>query len=305
VSENVILALPLDRVTVGARLRPVDADYVALLAASMEATGQHTPVDVGPADADGRHPLIAGAHRHAAALAAGLPSLLARVFEGSEDECKLLEIDENLMRRELSELDRAVFLVERKAIYERLHPDAKRGGNRAKDQTEENFRLAPRQESFASATATKLGISDRQVRTYIARARIVARVPELREALARSRWADNGAVLDELARVEAVDDLRALIGTLLRAEKPPANIRAAQLELGLIREAVASPDDVELHRMREAWRKSGARARRQFLAGLLADPAQRRLVTAAMGDVEDAVEARQQRVLDAVAGGHA
>lgn len=130
-SDITLLSIPLDRVTVGPRLRPVDADYVALLAASMAETGQHTPVDVGPADAEGRHPLIAGAHRHAAATAAGLPTLLARVFTGSDDARKLLEIDENLLRRELNELDRAVFLAARKDIYERLYPETRHGGARA------------------------------------------------------------------------------------------------------------------------------------------------------------------------------
>lgn len=297
-SDITLLSIPLDRITVGPRLRPVNADYVALLAASMAETGQHTPVDVGPADAEGRHPLIAGAHRHAAALQAGLPTLLARVFTGSADEAQLLEIDENLMRHELNELDRAVFLAQRKAIYERLFPETKRGGKRHGGQTEENFRLIPRQESFAAATAARLGISDRQVRTYLARARIATRVPELREDLARSRWADNGAVLDELARVEKDDDLRRLIHALLRPALPVASLRAAQLELGLVKAPPAPEEDAQVRRLLTAWDKATARAQRAWLDALLDNPKARATVQEAL----DAAERRQDRVVAALAG---
>lgn len=190
-----ILSIPVERIIVANRLRPVDADYVQMLAASMAETGQHTPIQVGPANAEGLHRLIAGAHRHSAALAAGLPSLQAIVFSGSELEARMLEVDENLLRRELSEMDRAVFLAERKAIYEALHPETAHG-KAPKGKVEENFHI-PGRESFAAETAKKLGVSDRQVRTYLARARIE---PELRAQLAPTRWADHGATLDALAK---------------------------------------------------------------------------------------------------------
>lgn len=300
-TEITLLAIPLDRITVGPRLRAVDHDIVAAIAASMATTGQHTPVDVGPADAGGRHPLIAGAHRHAAALQAGLPTLLARVFEGTDDQCKLREIDENLLRRELSELDRAVFLAERQAIYQKLYPNTGRGGDRKSgrgDQTEGNFRLIEGQESFAAATATKLGVSERQVRTYLARAKIFRRAPELREPLALSRWADNGAVLDELARVEDPATLRRLVKTLLREALPVASIRAAQLELGLIKAPVTSADDEQAAKLLSRWRKASKRARDIVLRELLADRPTRTAIEQMLG----AGEAAQDRVVAALAG---
>ena len=295
-SDITLIALPLDRVHVGPRLRAVDDDYVALLAASMAETGQHTPVDVGPADAEGRHPLIAGAHRHAAATEAGLPTLLCRVFEGSALEAQLLEVDENLLRRELSELDRAVFLEKRKALYEQIYPETRHGGDRRSKQTAEDFRLHPRQESFAAATARKLGVTDRQVRTYIARARIFQRAPELRDPLARSRWADNGAVLDELARVEDAATLRRLVQALLREALPVPSIRAAQLELGLIKAPVASADEQQASKLLSRWRKVSKRARDIVLGELLADRATRTAIEQMLA----ARETAQDRVLRAL-----
>ncbi|MBX9594206.1 MAG: ParB N-terminal domain-containing protein, partial [Roseomonas sp.] len=161
-----ILSLPLDLVVVGARLRPVDEDYVALLADSMVEHGQQTPITVGPAGPDGRHKLIAGGHRMAAAVVAGLKAIDAIVSDATGLDAELLEIDENLMRRELSALDRAVFLARRKDVYEALNPDTKHGGKRDKGKSTS---LSTR---FSAATAAKLGVDERTIQRAVARAKI-------------------------------------------------------------------------------------------------------------------------------------
>lgn len=264
-----ILEIPVERVLIGKRLRPVDADYVQMLAASMVETGQHTPIQVGAENAEGLYPLIAGAHRATAAKLAGLPTLSAIVFTGSQLQARMLEVDENLMRRELSELDRAVFLAERKSIYEALNPATKHGGNRRADQTEENFHLIPGHESFAAETAKKLGVSDRQVRTYLMRARIE---PELRAKLQGSIWADHGSTLDALAK--AAPAIRAkLVEALTRAEDPARNLGAAQMEVEPRLISANSVDDEQLARLMGAWRKAGKRARDQFLTSILTNDA--------------------------------
>lgn len=262
-----ILEIPLERIIVANRLRAVDADYVELLAASMAETGQHTPIQVGPADSRGCHRLIAGAHRHSAARVAGLASLQAIIFTGSELEARMLEVDENLLRRELSELDRAVFLAERKAIYEALFPETGHG-KAPKSKEEENFRF-PGRESFAAETAKKLGVSDRQVRTYLMRARIE---PELRARLAASRWADHGATLDALAK--AAPAIRAkLVAALTREEEPARNIAAALAEVEPRLNPQRSADDEHLARLMTAWRKAPKRARDMFLGHLMSSDA--------------------------------
>lgn len=296
-----VITLPLARIRVGKRLRALDTAWVSLVAASMAESGQHTPIHVGPADAEGMHPLIAGGHRVAAAREAGLESLAAIVFEGDALQSELLEIDENLMRRGLSEMDRAVFLARRKELYEALYPETGRGKSTGKSKTEENFRFA-RPETFAATTAQKLGVSDRQVRTYLARARIE---PDLRAALAPTRWADHGATLDALVRLTPEERRRAVLA-LTRAEEPAVNLAAALAEAKGVREAQRNPADEELARLQTAWRKAGKKARQQFLRIIIEnEPEARRFVQDVLRDMEFEGEDRVTRALRHGAQGEA
>lgn len=289
-----IVSIPIHRILVGKRLRAVDADYVQLLAASMAESGQHTPIQVGPANADGCHRLIAGAHRVAAAGEAELAALQAIVFTGSELQAELLEVDENLLRRELSELDRAVFLAKRKAIYEALNPDARHGGDRTK-QVEENFHLLPLQGSFAVETARKLGISDRQVRTYLMRARIE---PELRALLAGTRWADHGATLDALAKAAPLVRGK-LVHALTRPIDPARNLAAALAEVEPRLNPARSADDEHLARLQTVWRKASKRARDQFLRFILTSDGPAQMLAT---EILEAYGTGEERVLSALGG---
>lgn len=154
-------------IEVGHRLRPVSAAQVEALCASIRELGRITdPVHVRRAGRkDGRLVLIAGAHRVAAAAALGLETVPAHVWDCPDDWARLLEIDDNLAHGELSPLDRAVFLAQRKETYERLHPEARHGGDRKsldwheKNQTD--------MMSFCSATADQFGLTARHVRRLV------------------------------------------------------------------------------------------------------------------------------------------
>jgi ParB family chromosome partitioning protein len=260
-----VVTIPLDQIEVGQRLRPIDNDYVAMLAASMAEEGQHTPIHVGPADDAGRHALITGAHRVSAARLAGLPSLLAIVFRGDALHAQLLEIDENLMRRGLSELDRSVFLARRKEIYLSMHPLTGRGKGRSGQK--DNLSFFPKALPFTKATAEKLGITDRSVARAIARAQIEQ---DLREMLAPTRWADNAATLDALLKMDAALR-RSVVIALTRAEKPARTLASALAERGTPRTNAAAEAERQHQALMSAWRKAGKPARRRFLAFLAAD----------------------------------
>ena len=264
-----IIELPLDAIEVGRRLRAVDPAWVTAIAVSLKETGQHTPVQVGPADAHGKHALIAGAHRLAAAREAGLPSLRAIVFRGDALQAQLLEIDENLIRRGLSELDRAFFLAKRKSLYLAMYPQTGRGGDRKsgrKDQTEESSVWSPAT-SFADDVAAKIGLSGRQIRKFVSRAGLGEEVKAL---LAPTRWADHGATLDGLLKLAPAKRLAAA-AALSRADNPARSLAAAISETDPRSTPPRSEDDAKSERLLKAWRLAPAKVREGFLAFLMGD----------------------------------
>jgi ParB family chromosome partitioning protein len=300
---DTIVRVALDRIAVGERLRAIDPDWVALIAESLAERGQDTPILVGPADGEGRHPLIAGAHRLEAARRLGWAEIAAVVRDLGPIQARLAEIDENLMRRELSELDRAVFLAERAALWEALHPEIGRGGDRRslRYQTDKFVRLIGA-ESFAEQTAQKVGLSPRHIRRALARARLE---PELRAALAPTRWADHGATLDALVR-ETPERRRALVEALTRAEAPAPSLAAARAALGLA-PAPRPPEEAALARLENAWRRAGRALQRRFLDRILAGSsgeaeATAALLHAALSRRELALDEGQDRVVRAIGG---
>ncbi|GAJ30217.1 ParB N-terminal domain-containing protein [Acidomonas methanolica] len=192
-----VIEISLADIELGDRLRAVDVDWAQVIAASVMEHGQRTPIEVREQKGRGKKPyaLIAGAHRIRAVFLAGLDSIFAIVLKADDLQAKLLEIDENLCRRELSALDRAVFLAERKRVYEELHPEAKHGGDRKSDQARTLAHLIP---SFTEATAQKLGVDASTLRRSLARFSSIS--PDVREKIAGTWLAESGSQLDALAK---------------------------------------------------------------------------------------------------------
>ena len=94
------------------------------LVASIREVGLLNPISV---TRDRR--LISGLHRLEAFRALKRRTIPAVVLALGRDEAQLCEIDENLARNNLNLLERAEHLCRRKEIYERLHPETRRGGD--------------------------------------------------------------------------------------------------------------------------------------------------------------------------------
>ena len=257
--------LPLDLIEVGTRLRPVDPAAVELLAASLEERGLDTPIRVRTADSSGKHRLLAGAHRFTAAQHLGWKSIEVFIVEADDDQALLAEIDENLMRRELSPLDRAVFLAERKAVHERLYPETKRGGSRASGQNDKLVGLTIGRTAFSVETAEKLGLDRRSVERALRRA---ALEPEIRAALAGHPVSESGAELDKLLALEPAARADA-VTRLTRAENGLRNVASALAEMrGPAKLTRAAEQQKQFQALLGAWRKAGKPARKQFLEHL-------------------------------------
>jgi ParB family chromosome partitioning protein len=121
--------------------------------------------------------LIAGAHRLAAVPKLGHNKIDATVLHGLDiDAMRLAEIDENLVRADLTPGERALHLAERKRLYEKLHPETKHGGDRkSAGSTRQNGDLI----RFTQDAADKTGRSERTVQRELERADKISDLADL------------------------------------------------------------------------------------------------------------------------------
>lgn len=108
-----------------------------------------------------RPSLALGLHRLEACRQIGWEAIEASVVTLGELDAELAQIDENLIRNELTALERGEHLARRKAIYEALHPQTKQGVAGAVKRWGDD---ATETVSFASDAATKTGLTERSIR---------------------------------------------------------------------------------------------------------------------------------------------
>lgn len=274
------MRISVHEIEVGHRLRQLRSEKVAQLAESIGHIGLQTPVsvrsDVVKPENGGANGvsflLVAGLHRLEACKQLGWDEIDANVVHMDKDEILLWEIDENLCRADLTELERGEHLMRRKKVYERKWPQTRAGlaqaagMNRAVgNDVDENF--SP---TFTADTADKTGISQRAVQLSIRRvAKIDDRVRDRVRAL--PEIADSGVELDALAKLEPAQQRRAVsmvesgtVGGIREARKiiapPTPHIRA-----------VPNSEDQELAALLMLWNKSSEKVKERFLAEIGAE----------------------------------
>ena len=187
----------------GAKRKTTEASKRAL-AASIAEIGMVNPITVArPVDSlEGeQYQLIAGQNRLDAALSLGWETVPALITDLTEVDQEIWELDENLARAELTELERGEHLSRRKCLYEIKHPETKQhvAGGVAKAASAKSA-LAHQSSSFVQDAAAKTGISKRSVQVAIHRAESIA--PEVKEVIRdMPEIADKGVELDALAAV--------------------------------------------------------------------------------------------------------
>jgi ParB family chromosome partitioning protein len=245
--------LDVEKIIIPTRLRPVDPLHVVVIAASIAECGLLNPVTVR-VGIDGTYVLVAGAHRLEAVRKLKQATIEASIVECDEDGAKLTEIDENLARRELGALDRAIFLAERKKIYLRMFPEAAPGRARKK-QAGQHGRL-----SFARDVERRTGLSERTTNRAIELCATLA--PEAIELLRLSPIADNSAQLKALAKLPAdqqVEVARAIFAKGLKT------IRAGRADAGLIPRRKTDRDDVGYRKFLGLWLRGSKKLRAEMI----------------------------------------
>ena len=187
-----------------ARARPLDDDNVRAISASMADVGLLCPIVVravkryhGGVLRD-CFEIVAGNHRYRSAITLHWPTIRCSVVELDDLHAELAEIDENLIRHNLTSAQEAAAVSRRKAIYEELHPETKHGGDRKSDQVDN---LSTRSERFTAETSKATGKDERTIR------RAAARGAALGEDLAAITGTslDKGVELDALAKMKPED----------------------------------------------------------------------------------------------------
>lgn len=260
---HAIQHVALSLIDIGDRLRATDPAYVDVLRSSIlqNRTDAHSgllcPVELRPTKG-GRFSLVAGGHRLAAIQAIGDDGIDAVVVKVGPLEARLREIDENLVRRELSPLDRASFLFERKRVWEEIYPETKRGKTGALARWYD----ASAQSAFASEAAKKTGLALRTVQKDIA---VWERLSDDSRQRLRGTWlAGNLSQLNALSKLGANMQARVL-DIMLREEAPAATVVAATAEAeGQRPRPCVTKDDEDFAALVARWGRASAKTKANF-----------------------------------------
>lgn len=253
--------LPIADIDVADRLRPVSDMAVTSLIESIEAIGLQAEIHVRRVrHQDNKLVLIAGGHRIAAFARMGRTTIPAKVWDCDDNHAALAEIDDNLAHAELDTLELAVFLAERKRVYERIYPETARGTAGAINRwnATDNMSVA----SFAAATAAKSGQSERTIYRLLAAGQRLNReaVTALRSAPKKVSLAD----LQILAKCGDPADRDLIIAALNQgaAKSAKAALRAAHAQPG---DTAISDGDKKLTKLNDAFARAPQYARRHFV----------------------------------------
>lgn len=223
------MKIEIDEIIIPAnRYRSVRPSTVEALADSIQTLGQLQPIIVTP-----EKRLIAGYHRYLALKRLEQPQIDATVLDVDRAKEQVAEIDENLIRAELTALEKGEHLAQRKRLYEALYPTTKHGGDRASGKV---GHLKPR---FTKDAASKTGAGERTIRHAVS---VSNKLDDgVRDTIRHLPIADNQRELGRLAKLEA--DEQKMVAERLALGAPSVRVARKGLIADKIdAEASAWPD---------------------------------------------------------------
>jgi N6-adenosine-specific RNA methylase IME4 len=174
--------------------------------------------------------LVSGRHRLEAARKLKQDSIRAEIREGMKaDEAEIAEIDENLIRADLSPAERALHFGRRKELYVKLYPETEKGKAPA-DKTKggKGGKLKSQNEKltldFTADTAKKTGKGRSTVARDVTRAENVVVLPDI-----TGTSLDKGDEIDALAKLPEKDQ-RILAKAAQKGKKVSAKTRLKQIK---------------------------------------------------------------------------
>jgi ParB family transcriptional regulator, chromosome partitioning protein len=266
------IEVPVSSIETGPRLRNVDPATVENLKVSIQESGWFGSILVRPlpcGEGESRFGLVAGAHRLAAMKALGRTRIAATIRVLSDDEAEQIEIDENLVRRGLTPLERAEMVAARFAVWGRRFPDRVQSvgegcrPKRGRPKKGENFSQFPPAMGFASDTAADVGLTKRTIEHAWA---TVNGLPEALRLRLRGTWiAKNEGVLRQLAGVADREE-QAKVAEILLAGQTKSVADAIAIANGSTpARAAPTPVDETLKAFRRLWGSASPSAKAAIL----------------------------------------
>lgn len=156
------MRIPISEIKINPGRRNADPTHIHELSQSISDVGLLNPITV-----DSSQTLIAGLHRLEAAKLLNWTEIECTVCDIDSIRVELAEIDENVIRRNMTGTELNSLLARRKKLYENLHPETiarNRPGHVNNHQSSsDNVSCEPKVKSFVEDTAEKLGVSPRTI----------------------------------------------------------------------------------------------------------------------------------------------
>ncbi len=216
-----VVVVAVGDVVVGPRKRPLNGEKVTGLQASMAEVGLLQPIVITE-----RYGLVAGRHRLEAARRLGWGTVAARIAPLDGLRAELAEIDENLMRNELTVLEQGEHLLRRSEILEALGERARVGWNGNQYTEVGGDTVSPPKTTAVIAGEIGLGERSAQRRLQIAR----DLDDEVKEAIAAEPIANRTREMLDLSRLEPEEQRRVV--AVEGVKEGRTSVRFARRKLG-------------------------------------------------------------------------
>lgn len=255
-TPDTIIEIDPNEVRYSNRIGLLWPEKVEAMAALMKRDGQNDPIKVRKSGIDGSDwMLVAGLHRLEGAKRAGM-MVKAIVVDGDEMQLRLIEASENMHRRDLGPIEKALFVRALADVYEAQFTrdfggaSAQEIGARKRWQTERDLaqngaeKLADLEATHSADTmsglygwqesaAEALGMSSRDLRRFLLIHRqIVAPLPDHYEDLARHPTGQTRKNVQKLAEIVDLDDRRNVIDCILEWPVGKITVEQAMAEVG-------------------------------------------------------------------------
>lgn len=191
------MLININEIKVDPGRREAAPEDVQRLSESIAEVGMMNPITV-----DANYNLVAGLHRLEAAKLLGWTEVECTVCELDRLHAELAEIDENVVRAGLSDLELSELLARRKKIYETLHPAtiARNLPGHASNYGSSSDKLTGEEKPFSQDTAEKMGVSPRTVERHVQIAENLT--PETKDILLSTDMKITKQNLTKLSRLE-------------------------------------------------------------------------------------------------------